>query len=108
MQGTDEFGGIINMKILIIAAAIIIFKAGKFYGVNHVHIRKAAKKARRDAIIRMKWRIVYTMSRWKHYHGDKPLALNAKNGRITYKHNGHVWNEREVQEALSKEKGWAA
>ena len=96
------------MKILIIAAAIILFEAGRFYGENKVHIRRAARRARRNAILMMKWRIVYTMSRWKHYHGEKPLALNAKNGRITYKHNCHVWNEREFHEALSKEKGWAA
>lgn len=97
-----------SIKILIIAAAILIFEAGKFCGENKVHIRKATKRARRNAILRMKWRITYEMCRWKHYHGEKPLALNSKNGRTTYKHNGHVWNEREFQDALSREKGWAA
>lgn len=91
-----------NMKILIIAA-ILIFEIGKFYGENKVHIRKQIKRARRNAIIIMKWRITYEICRWKHYHGDKPLALNAKNGRTTYKHDGHVWNEGEFREALKKE-----
>ncbi|MDO5397038.1 MAG: hypothetical protein Q4G33_03830 [bacterium] len=91
------------MKFLIIAAAILIFESGRFYGENKVHIRKQAKRARRNAILRMKWRIAYEMCRWKHYHGDKPLPLAARNGRVTYKHDGHVWNEREFREALRKE-----
>lgn len=88
------------MKYLIIAAVILIFEAGKFYGENKVYIRKAVKRARRNAIIRNQWRIVFDMMHWKHYHGDKPLPLAARNGRVTYKHNGHIWNEGEFQEAL--------
>ena len=40
--------------VLIIVMTVIVFQAGKFYGESKVHIKKTLKRARRDAIIKMK------------------------------------------------------
>ena len=94
------------MKFMLITAAILIFEAGNFYGENKVHMRKALKRARRELILKEQWRRVFDRCSWKHYHeGKAQKMLPAKNRCITYKHNGHIWDEFEFQKELCKEIG---
>lgn len=88
------------MKVIMILM-LASYAFGYFVGTEKNHIKKQIKRARRNAILKLKNRICNEIYEWDYRHSSDPLLLTrGEQAVVSYKMNMDDMTEEEFQKMI--------